>query len=164
MSKDKTSSPNFQFDKMQSKHLDQVLEIEEFSFSTPWTRKAFDYEIQFNDFAHYIVALQDSRVAGYAGMWIILDEAHITNVAVHKNYRFRGLGKALMLEMIRRSVILGAERMTLEVRPSNTTARHLYTRLGFVERGLRKKYYTDTKEDAIIMWKDNLTGMLTSYK
>ncbi|SFR07270.1 ribosomal-protein-alanine N-acetyltransferase [Desulfoscipio geothermicus DSM 3669] len=164
MNKVQTLPANIKFDRMQPEHLDQVLVIEKSSFPTPWTRQAFDYEIQINDFAHYIVALQDNRVAGYAGMWIILDEAHITNVAVHKKHRSRGLGKALMLEMIKRSVLLGAERMTLEVRPSNTTARHLYTRLGFAERGLRKKYYTDTEEDAIIMWKDDLVGMLTCNK
>lgn len=145
------------FQQMELDHLHQVLEIEKASFPTPWTKQAFDYEIQYNDFAHYIVAIvEKQKVAGYAGMWVILDEAHITNIAVHEGYRTHGIGLALMMEMIKRAILLGAERMTLEVRPSNMTARNLYSKLGFEERGLRKKYYTDTQEDAIIMWNDNL--------
>ncbi|RYD03254.1 hypothetical protein N752_20700 [Desulforamulus aquiferis] len=85
-------------------------------------------------------------------MWLVLDEAHITNVAVHPEYRGKSIGEALMLEMIQQAIIRGAVRMTLEVRPSNMAARELYKKLGFKEKGLRKKYYTDTNEDAIIMW------------
>jgi len=145
---------DYQLVEMKVEHLPGVLEIERVSFPTPWSRQAFTYELTQNNFAYYIVTLHQSQVVGYAGMWLVLDEAHITNIAVHPGYRSRKLGEALMLEMMRQAVLRGAVRMTLEVRPSNHAARQLYKRLGFQEKGLRKKYYTDTNEDAIIMWLD----------
>lgn len=147
------------FAEMTCEHLDEVLAIEQASFSTPWSRYAFTYELLENEFAHYIVALAGGKVVGYAGMWIILDEAHVTNVAVHPAYRRRRIGKRLMQELMRRAALLGARRMTLEVRTSNRAARRLYAALGFVERGRRRGYYTDTKEDAVIMWKDSLVDL-----
>jgi len=144
---------NVKYEKMMAEHLDQVILIEKVSFPTPWSKNAFDYELNYNDFAHYIVALSDqNQVIGYAGVWVILDEGHITNVAIHPDWRGAGLGYALMLELISRTALLGVERFTLEVRPSNEPARALYQKLGFVEKGRRKQYYTDTNEDAIIMW------------
>lgn len=148
---------SLKFQRMQTEHLDQVTAIERASFPTPWSKNAFAYEISHNEFAHYMVALAaGEEVAGYAGMWVILDEAHVTNVAVRDKYRRRGLGTELMQKMILWAMALGATRMTLEVRPSNTRARTMYARLGFVERGIRKQYYSDTGENAIIMWKDQL--------
>lgn len=144
------------FEEMLPEHLSQVEEIEKVSFPTPWSLSAFLYEITQNDFAHYIVAMSGGEVLGYGGMWLILDEAHITNVAVRKDSRMKGIGRALMLEIIRRAILMGTNSMTLEVRPSNTAARNLYTSLGFKEKGRRKRYYTDTGEDAIIMWKKGL--------
>ncbi|MBO8137107.1 MAG: ribosomal protein S18-alanine N-acetyltransferase [Desulfotomaculum sp.] len=141
---------------MDLKHLSQVLEIEKQSFLTPWSYQAFAYEILYNDFGHYIVALDDQRVLGYGGIWVVLDEAHVTNIAVHPGFRNRGLGRQLMQQLIDKAVELGAAKMTLEVRPSNKYARLLYSSLGFVEYGIRKNYYTDTNEDAIIMWKYDL--------
>ncbi|WP_027365381.1 ribosomal protein S18-alanine N-acetyltransferase [Desulfotruncus alcoholivorax] len=149
---------NIKFEKMMEEHLDQVLLIENISFPTPWSKNAFDYELNYNDFAHYIVALNgNDQVIGYAGVWVILDEGHITNIAIHPGWRGTGLGFALMQELISRAALLGVERFTLEVRPSNKPARALYQKLGFVEKGRRKQYYTDTKEDAIIMWMDLLS-------
>lgn len=145
---------DYQLVEMNMDHLPGVLEIERISFPTPWSQQAFTYEITQNNFASYLVALHQGQVAGYAGMWLVLDEAHITNVAVHPGHRGRKLGEILMIEMMRQAVLRGAARMTLEVRPSNAAARQLYKRLGFQEKGLRKKYYTDTNEDAIIMWLD----------
>lgn len=142
------------FAKMKMEHLPQVLEIEERSFPSPWSYRAFACEILENPIASYIVALAGEKVVGYAGMWVILDEAHITNVAVHPNWRKRGLGRALMQEIMRRAARRGAARITLEVRPSNAAARRLYAALGFTEAGLRKNYYIDNNEDAIIMWKE----------
>lgn len=139
---------------MKLDHIPGVLEIEQVAFPTPWSSQAFTYEITQNNFAHYVVALNDEKVIGYAGMWMVLDEAHITNIAVHPNYRGKKLGFALMVEIMRQAVLRGAVRMTLEVRPSNAVARELYKKLGFKEKGLRKRYYTDTNEDAIIMWVD----------
>ncbi len=139
--------------KIRPEHLEDVLVIERNSFSTPWSYYAFAYEIK-NDFAYYLAALSTDKVIGYGGMWLILDEAHITNLAVHHNYRHRGIGRAIMQELIRHAAYSGITRLTLEVRPSNQAARRLYDTLGFKEEGRRRGYYQDTNEDAIIMWKN----------
>lgn len=123
------------FRRMSLEHLNQVLEIEEASYSAPWSYYAFAYELMQNNMAHYIVAMDGQKIVGYSGMWLILDEAHITNVAVHPAHRQKGIGKLLMQEMIRMAVRKGATGMTLEVRPSNIAARRLYEQLGFVEEG-----------------------------
>ncbi|MBC7335045.1 MAG: ribosomal protein S18-alanine N-acetyltransferase [Clostridia bacterium] len=138
---------------MQASHLDQVLQIERVSFPTPWSRQAFLSELYHNDFAHYYVCLLDGRVVGYAGMWVILDEAHVTNVAVHPQYRGQQIGQRLLAYLLGEAAGRGAARITLEVRPSNQPAQHLYQKLGFKPVGVRKGYYTDTHEDAIIMWR-----------
>jgi len=145
------------FEKMKMEHIDQIITIEKEAFPSPWSKSAFEYEIQYNDFAHYFVALGDvQKVIGYAGMWVILDEGHITNVATHNEYRGIGLGFSLMLELCKRAILLSVNKLTLEVRPSNVQAIALYRKVGFVEKGVRKKYYSDTQEDAIIMWKEDL--------
>ncbi|MEW6727617.1 ribosomal protein S18-alanine N-acetyltransferase [Desulforudis sp. 1088] len=145
------------FEPMRVEHLDAIEELEKKSFPTPWPRQTFEFEILYNDLAEYVVAVHEGKVIGYGGAWMVLDEAHVTNVAVHPDYRGMKIGKALMLELMRRAVARGARCMTLEVRPSNTVARQLYARLGFVEAGVRKGYYQDNDEDAIIMWKQGLT-------
>ncbi|MDT3701317.1 MAG: ribosomal protein S18-alanine N-acetyltransferase [Thermincola sp.] len=142
------------FENMEIKHLSAVVDIEHYSFPTPWSREAYFHEIAGNDFAYYTVALLDGKVVGYCGMWIILDEAHITTIAAHPAYRGRGLGAQLLYRLISEAGRRGCSRMTLEVRPSNDHALRLYTKTGFVSHGLRPGYYTDTGEDAIIMWMD----------
>ncbi|MCL4439330.1 MAG: ribosomal protein S18-alanine N-acetyltransferase [Firmicutes bacterium] len=132
-------------------HIDQVIEIETLSFPIPWTRRAFFFELTENDFAFYIVAVINGRVVGYAGMWLVLDEAHITNVAMHPDYRGNGNGRALLTELLTRAAVLGAVRISLEVRVSNRAARDLYRSVGFIDMGTRRKYYSDNDEDAIIM-------------
>lgn len=139
--------------------LDQILGIEALSFPTPWSRFAFTSELTQNNYAFYVVAEINGEAVAYAGVWVILEEGHITNVAVHPDYRGRGLGEQMMRSIMGRAKAQGAERVTLEVRASNDVAQQLYTKLGFVSRGLRKGYYTDTKEDALIMWKDNLNDI-----
>ncbi|MHB8158744.1 MAG: ribosomal protein S18-alanine N-acetyltransferase [Desulfocucumaceae bacterium] len=139
---------------MQLEHLEEVLEIEHKCFPTPWTSRAFRFEVTENDFALYLVALINGRVMGYGGMWLVLDEAHITNVAVHPQYRSCGNGRALMVELLTRAAVLGAIKMTLEVRVTNKTARNLYKSLGFIDMGIRRKYYSDNDEDGIIMCLD----------
>lgn len=145
-------TPGLQFSVMLPEHLGQVLEIEQRSFPIPWSYTAFLFELTENDFASYMVALLEGEVVGYAGMWIVLDEAHITNVAIHPEHRGRGVGREVMLELLARAAVLGAAKITLEVRVSNQVARKLYESLGFVYKGLRKKYYADNNEDALIMW------------
>lgn len=132
--------------------VDAVAELEQLSFSTPWPKEAFINEMTINQHAKYVVVTQDGRLVAYCGMWLIIDEAHITNIAVHPDFRGQHVGELLMRQMMELAVALGGTRMTLEVRPSNTVARNLYGKLGFEEHGRRKKYYSDNNEDAIIMW------------
>ncbi|MGZ9583846.1 ribosomal protein S18-alanine N-acetyltransferase [Paenibacillus marinisediminis] len=139
---------------MEVADLDGVLEVEHASFTVPWTNNAFQNELTNNLFARYLVIEHEGRIAGYAGMWTIVDEAHVTNIAVHPNFRGRGWGTWLLRELIARGLALGMVKMTLEVRVSNTTAQHLYRKFGFEPSGVRKKYYTDNNEDALIMWSD----------
>ncbi len=144
---------------MRMADLDGVIEVETRSFPAPWSRQAFVQELTENHYAQYLVAREGDRIAGYAGMWVILDEAHVTNVAVHPDWRGCGAGEQLMRALIDRAVALGAIRMTLEVRVSNQVAQGLYLKLGFKPSGIRKGYYTETKEDALIMWLDPLTRL-----
>ncbi|MDA8096774.1 MAG: ribosomal-protein-alanine N-acetyltransferase [Desulforudis sp.] len=143
---------------MTERHIKEVVQIEKVSFPTPWPRQTFEFEILYNELAEYLVALDGRKVVGYGGMWMVLNEAHITNLAVHPQYRGIGIGRMLMLSLMQRAVSLDADRMTLEVRPSNGPARDLYHSLGFMECGLRKGYYQDNNEDAIIMWREKLKG------
>ena len=132
-----------------------VARVERESFPTPWSREDFWREAS-NDFACYIVALDDMEIIGFAGCWISFEEAQVTNVALTSAQRGRGLGKVLMAKLMRAAAERGAERMTLEVRPSNTPALRLYEGLGFAAIGVRKKYYQDNDEDAILMWHTKL--------
>lgn len=136
--------------------IDAVLDIEAQSFPTPWSRSAYHSELLENTFATYLVLELHGRVVAYGGMWLILDEAHITNVAVHPDFRGHYLGERIMRGLMERARQSGARRMTLEVRRSNLVAQRLYQKLGFVQLGVRRGYYTDTHEDAFIMWKDPL--------
>ncbi|MGE5397191.1 MAG: ribosomal protein S18-alanine N-acetyltransferase [Chitinophagales bacterium] len=135
---------------MKYKDLDQVLSIEKVSFPVPWSRESYQGELK-NIFATYIVAEEGFLIIGYCGVWCIFDEAHITNIAVHPQRRGKNLGQLLMLKAMETAIAKGAHRMTLEVRPSNERALALYQRLGFEAVGLRKGYYSDNNEDAIIM-------------
>ena len=105
-----------------------------------------------NMFAKYMVMERGGRILGYGGMWMIVDEAHVTNIAVSEAYRGQGLGKRLLRELMRTAQWLGAVRMTLEVRVTNEIAKSLYERMGFYASGIRPNYYSDNMEDALIMW------------
>lgn len=150
------SPVNIEIEPMTLQHLDRVLEIEALSYSTPWSKRAFVSEVTDNSYAYYYVARKDGIIVGYVGMWVILEEAHITNIAVAPDYRRLGIGQAMLEAMFSKAREKGATRMTLEVRVSNLGAQALYRKLGFADRGIRKGYYTDSNEDAIIMWKDDL--------
>lgn len=140
------------FRRMNLSDIDRIMEIEHRSFAAPWSRAAFEGELVRNHFARYMVVEVDGYVAGYAGMWMIIDEAHITNIAIDPAYRGKKLGEALLRQMMASAVWNGATRMTLEVRVSNQKAQNLYHKLGFRNYGIRKGYYTDNGEDAMIMW------------
>jgi ribosomal-protein-alanine N-acetyltransferase len=137
-------------------HIDDVLKIYNLSFPTPWSRNSFQREVETNKFARYVVAKRDELILGYAGMWLILDEAHITNIAVHPEYRGIDIGNRLLEALIIMAKVDNIESMTLEVRKSNIVAQNLYIKHGFVQEGIRKEYYGDNREDAIIMWKHNI--------
>ncbi|MBT2681689.1 ribosomal protein S18-alanine N-acetyltransferase [Bacillus sp. ISL-35] len=132
--------------------LDDVMAVEVNSFTIPWSREAFFNELTKNQFAQYLVVEVDQKVVGYCGVWIIVDEAHITNIAVLPEYRGMKLGEALMAKVMELAREMGALRMTLEVRVSNDRAQNLYRKFGFEEGAIRKQYYTDNMEDALIMW------------
>ena len=134
------------FRPMQKGDVERVAELERICFRTPWSRAALAGELK-NDVAHYLVGECDGRVIAYAGMWVLFDEAHI---------RRRGLGRRLMLCMMRTARLFGAAMMTLEVRETNLGAQALYAGLGFLREGRRKGYYTDTGEDAFLLWNHDI--------
>ncbi|MGH2398476.1 MAG: ribosomal protein S18-alanine N-acetyltransferase [bacterium] len=134
----------------------RVLEIERTSFRTPWPPDAYAHELKENRLATYIIANLEDRLVGYAGMWVILDEAHITTIAVEPEFRGQHIGERLLVGLVDAGVERGARWMTLEVRKSNQTAQALYRKYGFREIGTRKGYYSDNREDAIVMWTGNL--------
>ncbi len=140
--------------KMKISDIDKVLEIENECFSTPWSKDAFITELTKNKLAKYFVAEVNGEVVAYGGMWLIVDEAHITNIAVNHKYRGMGIGTKVVKNLIQEGKNTNICRMTLEVRKTNLNAQELYKKLGFIFSGIRPKYYQDNNEDAIIMWKD----------
>jgi ribosomal-protein-alanine N-acetyltransferase len=139
-----------------------VMEIEKVSFPIPWSRQTYLAEILHNDRAYYLVARLGGQVAGYVGIWLIAGEGHITNIAVHPQYRGQGIGTKLLDALSNEARQRGASRLTLEVRVSNVEAQRVYTRCGFLKVGIRPQYYLDNNEDALIMWKD-LPGEVEIY-
>ena len=133
-----------------------VQEIEREIFLTPWPRNAYRREILQNRMASYLVIRDGDELVGYAGLWKMHDEAHVTTVGVRKRDQGRGFGLALMLALIERAFSLQARWVTLEVRASNYGAMALYEKLGFKVIGRRRGYYTDDGEDAVVMWSDSL--------
>jgi ribosomal-protein-alanine N-acetyltransferase len=140
--------------KMTTEDLLAVVEVENICFTTPWSEDSFRNELTTNMLAVYYVAEVDQRVVGYAGMWHVMDELHITNVAVHPEFRGKKIGNQLLEALIGFSSSGPYTGMTLEVRVSNDVAINLYTKYGFEKLGIRKGYYQDNKEDAIVMWKE----------
>ncbi|MDP4181054.1 MAG: ribosomal protein S18-alanine N-acetyltransferase [Bacillota bacterium] len=138
---------------MTEQHVDDVMIVENLSFNIPWSKAAFIEEITKNTFANYYVAKFEGKVVGYGGMWKVFNEGHITNIAVHPEFRGIRIGSGILEYMIHSSIKLGIDKMTLEVRKGNIAAQKLYIKYGFVNAGSRKSYYADNGEDAIIMWK-----------
>jgi ribosomal-protein-alanine N-acetyltransferase len=136
---------------MRVEDLDEVLEIERASFSMPWSRGAFTYEIEKNRVARCWVMRDGDRVAGYLCLWEVADEVHITNIAVHPAARRRGIARTLLGHILDDAVRRSLSMVGLEVRPTNAEARALYESFGFSVVGRRRGYYYDTGEDALIM-------------
>lgn len=169
------SNLTFRVEPMRIQHLDAVMEIETAAFSAPWSAHAYEYELHHNAMAHYFIVapcpptlsrpawqtflarwqkrvpLVDAPVVGYGGFWLMTDEAHISTIAAHPDWRQRGIGELLLIAMIEAAVELGARVVTLEVRVSNKIAQALYTKYGFTIAGERRNYYSDNGEDAWIM-------------
>lgn len=131
--------------------LSEVVEIEQRIFTQPWSRQGFLSSLQQQD-TLYLVAQQNGKVAGYCGLLQSFDEADITNVAVHPEYRRLGIAYQMLEQLMEQGGTRGIQRYTLEVRVSNTAAVKLYQKLGFASVGIRKNFYAFPTEDAMIMW------------
>jgi [ribosomal protein S18]-alanine N-acetyltransferase len=143
---------------MRMSDIPAVHEIERSSFNEPWPEHALRQELTGNRLARYLVAERDGRIVGYAGVWLMVDEAHITTFGVLPDARRSGVGVRMLLAVAELGIELGAARLTLEVRPSNAPAIALYERFGFSVVGRRPRYYTDDGEDALIMTTSELRG------
>jgi ribosomal-protein-alanine N-acetyltransferase len=141
---------------MRLEDLDEVQRIEQASFTTPWPQNAYRSELMTNRLASYLVGRIDDRIVAYGGMWLMVDEAHITTFAVHPAWRRRKIGERLLLAFLDLARDRHAREATLEVRLSNLAARRLYEKYGFRPVGLRPRYYSDNNEDALIMTTDPL--------
>lgn len=165
---------------MRLRDIKEVMKIEYASFPSPWSARAYRYELLENDLSHYFVVRQrqmegiysgllakvrhslgaggQGPVLGYGGFWMMAGEAHISTIAVQPSWRRRGIGELLLVAMLDRAIELGAEIATLEVRVSNIAAQNLYHKYGFEQVGLRRRYYRDNDEDALIMSTERLTS------
>jgi ribosomal-protein-alanine N-acetyltransferase len=156
-----SGSDRFSLGRLGSEDLEEVCAIERESFSTPWTRPLFEEELKRPELCFWL-AVRDAeapgggRVAAYGGFWKAVDEAHFTNIAVGARHRRRGLGRRLLRALLDLARAEGCGAATLEVRPSNTAARHLYESEGFSAVALRPHYYADDGEDALILWRNPL--------
>jgi ribosomal-protein-alanine N-acetyltransferase len=164
---------------MRLRDIGEVMEIERVSFSSPWSARAYRYDLQENDLSYYFVVRQRRMegadlgllarvrrslgvgvrppILGYGGFWLMVGEAHISTIAVQPGWRQRGIGELLLAAMLDRATELEADIATLEVRVSNVTAQNLYRKYGFRQVGLRRRYYRDSDEDALIMSTEHLS-------
>lgn len=144
-------------EKARTKDIDAIVEIERHSFVAPWSRRMLLAELEGRDFSYaYIAKIQEEPIkkpftVGYIFFWVAADEIHIINIAVHPKFRKMGIGKRLIEIALDYGRKVHAQCAFLEVRVSNLTAQHLYTKLGFKVVGVRRRYYTDNKEDALVM-------------
>jgi ribosomal-protein-alanine N-acetyltransferase len=140
--------------------IEDVLAIEQASFTNPWTRDMYLAELENEGVSYcYLARTVDGRVAAFCSFWRVLDELHINNLAVMPGDRRGGAATALLTRILRDGVRLGAVRATLEVRRSNEPARILYDRFGFAVAGIRRAYYTKPVEDAIVLWREGLDNI-----
>ncbi len=137
---------------MTNDDLNRVMEIERDAFSHPWDRSIFQYELNENKFAHYLVYEYGEKIIGFCGLWIVMDEAQITNIAIHSDYRGKGFGERILSSVFQYLKMFRVKKVSLEVRVSNVVAKNLYRKMGFKDGGIRKNYYVDNGEDALVMW------------
>ena len=157
--------PEFTIAPMTSADIRAVLRIELMSFSSSWPPSAFQSELSDNKLAHYFVgrlrrADGTFETIAYGGIWVILEDAHITTLAVHPEHRGHRYGERLLVHMLHEAIARGASWMTLEARESNAIAQALYRKYGFTTVSTRRSYYSDNGESAVVMWAGNLRGEL----
>jgi ribosomal-protein-alanine N-acetyltransferase len=132
-----------------------VSAIDRLCYPVPWDPHAYETELG-NRSACYLVARVDGEIVGYAGMWVVMDEAHVTTLAVAPEHRRKGIGERLLVALIEEAIWRGAIRASLEVREHNHVAQTLYRKHGFRTAAVRKRYYSDNQENALVMWADDL--------
>ncbi len=143
---------------MRRRNLKGVLRIERQAYVRGWSLGLFLSELSRPDDRIYLVAVADGEVVGFAGLLVVTDEGHITNIAVEKGWQGKGVATRLVLELARRALAMGVDGLTLEVRPSNQAARALYRRFGMAPVGVRPGYYSEPDEDALIMWATQISS------
>ncbi len=143
------------FAPLEESHIALILEIERVVNTAPWSEKSFRNELDHPQ-GVFLTALLDGQVVGYGGFWMVIDETHITTIAVSPNHQRKGIGRRLMVELLTRAKENGMACSTLEVRAGNEPAIKLYENLGYVTAARRKAYYPDNQEDALVMWLHNL--------
>ena len=135
------------------------MEIERLCFPTPWSRAAFLQEINYNK-SVFKTLRRGSRLIGYGGFWHVLDEIHISNIAIHPDYRRRGYGRILLIHLLEEAASKGVSKASLEVRRSNIAAQKLYESFGFKVVTIRKNYYAIENEDALVMWNHDISAAI----
>lgn len=151
---DKLNQTEVELIRLTDDYIDQMMVIENLSFTLPWSKASYLHDLNENPSAYYSGCLYENKLIGYAGVWQIMDEGHISNVAVHPDFRGMRVGELLLRDIFCFCVKHGITKVTLEVRKSNLSAQKLYERLGFENAGIRPKYYEDNHEDAYIYWCD----------
>lgn len=139
---------------MELADLNDVHEVDLASFTAPWSKETYKREIKENRYAHYFVIEADGVIIGYAGIWLVMDDAQITNIAISPRLRGYKIGEKLFGYVVQYAIARGAKRLSLEVRESNEVAQNMYRKFGLVSGGVRKNYYPDNGEDAVVMWVD----------
>lgn len=143
---------------MRVEDIGDVLRVEAQCFSTTWPRNAFYNELTENKLAHYFVGKAGEEIIAYGGLWVILEDAHITTVAVEPGHQGQGYGERMLVCLLDEAIERGASWVTLEVRESNSGAQQLYKKYGFTVVNTRRGYYSDNDENALVMWAGNLKG------
>ncbi len=145
------SLKTLRFEPLRDSHIPAILEIEKSANSAPWSERSFQNEL---DHKHgiFLVGFLQGQVAAYGGVWLVVDEAHVTTIAVAEAFRRQGIGSRLMVELLQKAKLAGMVCSTLEVRAGNGGAISMYEKFGYVIATTRKGYYPDNKEDAVVMW------------
>lgn len=147
----RTALATLRFEPIREERIESILLIERLVNSAPWSERSFRNELDHKE-GIFLLALLNGEVVGYGGIWLIIDEAHVTTVAVHPDLQRQGIGQSLLEELLKRAKEKGMTCSTLEVRAGNKPAIALYEKLGFITAATRKSYYPDNKEDALVMW------------